>query len=190
MLFPLIVFYIIPISGFVAGIMGLVFGIISDHPFWGMVFTLFFGIFIAFGNGIWMAIQTAYIFLLYPCLNIRNKGDYDKIFNRVADNKRFCMSERIPNIGSQVLKQVRLRAAQDWMYRYNDKLIAIVTTIGPSHNGSVYLADNWKVIGQTAGLPSNRQSVSMKWDDTEGIKEKYVKPTGENKKKIMITERL
>jgi hypothetical protein len=30
----------------------------------------------------------------------------------------------------------------------------------------------------------------MKWDDTEGIKEKYVKPTGENKKKIMITERL
>ena len=81
MLFPLIVFYIIPISGFVAGIMGLVFGIVSDHPFWGMVFTLFFGIFIAFGNGIWMAIQTAYIFLLYPCLNIRNKGDYDKVFN-------------------------------------------------------------------------------------------------------------
>ena len=81
MLFPLIVFYIIPISGFVAGIMGLVFGIVSDHPFWGMIFTLFFGIFIAFGNGIWMAIQTAYIFLLYPCLNIRNKGDYDKVFN-------------------------------------------------------------------------------------------------------------
>jgi hypothetical protein len=83
MLFPLIVFYIIPILGFVAGIMGLVFGIISDHPFWGMIFTLFFGIFIAFGNGIWMAIQTAYIFLLYPCLNIRNKGDYDKIFNNM-----------------------------------------------------------------------------------------------------------
>ena len=83
MLFPLIVFYIIPILGFVAGIMGLVFGIISDHPFWGIIFTLFFGIFIAFGNGIWMAIQTAYIFLLYPCLNIRNKGDYDKVFNNM-----------------------------------------------------------------------------------------------------------
>ena len=125
-------------------------------------------------------------------LNHFNMGqkDYDKIFNQVADNKRFCMSERIPNIGSQVLKQVRLRAAQDWMYRYNDKLLAIVTTIGPSHNGAVYLADNWKLIGETAGLPANRQSVSMKWDDTEGIKEKYVKPTGENKKKIMITERI
>ena len=119
-----------------------------------------------------------------------SQKDYDKIFNQVADNKRFCMSERIPNIGSQVLKQVRNRAAKDWMNRYNDELIAIITTIGPSHNGSVYLADNWKLIGETAGLPGNRKSVSMKWDDTEGIKEKYVKPTGENKKKILITERL
>ena len=119
-----------------------------------------------------------------------SQKDYDKIFNRIADNKRFCMSERIPNIGSQVLKQVRNRAARDWMNRYNDELIAIITTIGPSHNGSVYLADNWKLIGETAGLPGNRKSVSMKWDDTEGIKKKYVKPTGENKKKILITEKL
>ena len=125
-------------------------------------------------------------------LNHFNMGqkDYDAIFNSIADNKRFCMCERIPNIGSQVLKHIRNRARTDWRNRYGNDLRAIITTIGPSHNGSVYLADNWKVIGETAGLPSNRQSVSMKWDDTEGIKEKYVKPTGENKKKIMITERL
>jgi len=30
----------------------------------------------------------------------------------------------------------------------------------------------------------------MKWDDSEGIKEKYVKPTGEDKKIILITDRL
>jgi hypothetical protein len=83
LLFPFIVFYLVPILGFVAGGMGLVFGIISDHPFWGIIFTLFFGFFIAIGNGIWMAIQSAYIFGLYPCLNIRNKEDYDKIFNNV-----------------------------------------------------------------------------------------------------------
>ena len=125
-------------------------------------------------------------------LNHFNMGqkDYDRIFNQVADNKRFCMSERIPNIGSQVLRQVRNCAAKDWMNRYNDKLIAIITTIGPSHNGAVYLADNWKLIGETAGLPPNRQSVSMKWDDKDSINLKYVKPTGENKKKILLTERL
>lgn len=125
-------------------------------------------------------------------LNHFNLGqkEYDAIFNSIADNKRFCMSERIPNIGSQILKQIRKRAKTDWKNRYGDELRAIITTIGPSHNGSVYLADNWKVIGETAGLPSNRKSVSMKWDDKQNIKEKYIKPTGENKKKIMITERL
>jgi hypothetical protein len=83
LLFPLIALYLIPIFGVVAGVLSLVFGIISDHPFWGIIFTLLFGIFIAFGTGIWMAIQTVYIFFLYPCLNIRNKEDYDKIFNNM-----------------------------------------------------------------------------------------------------------
>jgi len=83
LLFPLIALYLIPIFGIVAGVLSLVFGIISDHPFWGLIFTLLFGIFIAFGTGIWMAIQTVYIFFLYPCLNIRNKEDYDKIFNNI-----------------------------------------------------------------------------------------------------------
>ena len=83
LLFPLIALYLIPIFGIVAGVLSLVFGIISDHPFWGLIFTLLFGIFIAFGTGIWMAIQTVYIFFLYPCLNIRNKEDYDKIFNNM-----------------------------------------------------------------------------------------------------------
>jgi len=83
LLFPLIALYLIPIFGVIAGVLSLVFGIISDHPFWGLIFTLFFGIFIAFGTGIWMAIQTVYIFFLYPCLNIRNKEDYDKIFNNI-----------------------------------------------------------------------------------------------------------
>ena len=83
LLFPFIVTYLIPILGFIAGGLTLVFGIVSDHPFWGMIFTLLFGIFIAFGTGIWMAIQSFYIFCLYPCLNIRNKVDYDKIFNNM-----------------------------------------------------------------------------------------------------------
>jgi hypothetical protein len=83
LLFPLIALYLIPIFGVIAGVLSLVFGIISDHPFWGLIFTLLFGIFIAFGTGIWMAIQTVYIFFLYPCLNIRNKEDYDKIFNNI-----------------------------------------------------------------------------------------------------------
>jgi len=43
---------------------------------------------------------------------------------------------------------------------------------------------------EAAGLPKDRKSVSMKWDNSDGIKEKFVKPTGDNKKTILITNRL
>jgi hypothetical protein len=82
-LFPLILIYLIYGLGIIAGIAGLIFGIVSDHPFWGFIFTLFLGFFIAIGNGIWGIIQSIYIFCFYPCLNIKNKTAYDKIFNNV-----------------------------------------------------------------------------------------------------------
>jgi hypothetical protein len=120
----------------------------------------------------------------------KSQKEFDPMFNTVADNKRFCMIKHIPNLGSQILKAVRNRAKKDWYDRYGDDLVAILTTIGDGKKGAVYLADNWKKIGETAGLPKDRKSVSMKWDDSAGIKEKYVKPTGEDKKTILITDRL
>ena len=120
----------------------------------------------------------------------KSQKEFDEIFNSIADNKRFCMKESIPNIGSQILSQIRKRAKKDWKVKYGNDLLAIVTTIGADKNGAVYLADNWIKIGETAGLPSNRKSVSMKWDDSDDIKEKIVKPTGENRKLILLTDRL
>ena len=121
--------------------------------------------------------------------NVSQK-EFDLFFNSVADNKRFCMVEKIPNLGTQILKCIRSRARQDWIMQYGDDLKAIVTTIGNGKKGSVYLADNWKLIGETAGLPSIRKSVSMKWNDPEEINDRFVKPTGENKKLILITTKL
>jgi hypothetical protein len=121
--------------------------------------------------------------------NVSQK-QFDLIFNCVADNKRFAMAKSIPNMGTQILKKIRNRAANDWHETYGDNLLAIVTTIGNGKTGSVYLADNWKKIGETAGLPKNRKSVSMKWDDKNSINERFVKPTGEDKKIILITEKL
>lgn len=125
-------------------------------------------------------------------LNYFNKSqkEFDKIFNTVADNKRFCMIKNIPNLGTQILKNVRNRAKKDWYEKYGDDLVGIVTTIGDGKKGSVYLADNWIKIGETVGLPKDRKSVSMKWDNKEQIKEKFVTPTGENKKTILVTSKL
>lgn len=118
----------------------------------------------------------------------KSQKEFDKIFNEVADNKRFCMIVNIPNLGTQILKTIRKRAKLDWKNKYGNNLKAIVTTIGNNKKGSVYLADNWKLIGETSGLPSSRKSVSMKWDDKESIALKFTKPTGENKKRILITQ--
>jgi hypothetical protein len=120
----------------------------------------------------------------------KSQSEFDKIFNEVADNKRFAMAEIVPNLGTRILKEVRNRAAKDWKSRYGNELQAIITTIGNGKSGSVYLADNWEKIGETSGLPPARKSVSMKWNDSEEIAERFVKPTGENKKIILITRRL
>lgn len=120
--------------------------------------------------------------LLY--LNL-SKDQYKTVFNSIANNWRFCMSERIPNVGTQVLKQLRLQAPIEWKNKYGNELKYIMTFVGANKNGAVYKADNWKEIGHTAGLPPHKSS-SMKWHNKEELKEKFVKPTGENKKIILI----
>ena len=73
----------------------------------------------------------------------------------------------------------------EWKRKYGNDLTHITTFVGGGHNGSVYLADNWKKIGETAGLPPHKSS-SMKWHTKEELKEKFVKPTDENKKIILM----
>ena len=84
-----------------------------------------------------------------------------------------------------VLKQLRKEAPVEWERKYGDKLEYLITFVGGGHNGAVYKADNWEIIGETSGLPKHK-SVSMKWDCGDEIKEKFVKPDGENKKIIFF----
>lgn len=119
-----------------------------------------------------------------------SQSDFDKIFNEIADNKRFCLRSPHSNFGSTVLSAIRKRSRNDWIDKYGNNLRAIVTTVGADKKGSIYKADNWTLIGETSGLPSDRKSVSMKWDTTETIKQRFVKPTGQNKKQIFVTEKI
>jgi hypothetical protein len=113
------------------------------------------------------------------------KNQYKEVFNSFANNWRFCLKRKIPNAGTMILKQLRKLAPIEWKKKYGDDLKYIITFVAGGNNGAVYRADNWKCIGETAGLPSHK-SVSMKWDSGEQLKEKFVKPTGENKKLIFI----
>jgi len=95
------------------------------------------------------------------------------------------MIQSIKKGGSQILKQLRQKAPSAWKAKYGDDLNHIITFVGAGKNGAVYLADNWSRIGETAGLPKHKSS-SMKWNTGEQLKELFVKPTGENKKIILI----
>ena len=114
-----------------------------------------------------------------------SKQEYKTVFNTIANNWRFCFSKQVRNAGTQVLKQLRQKAPSAWKEKYGDDLNHIITFVGAGKNGAVYLADNWKKIGETAGLPAHKSS-SMKWHSNKELKELFVKPTGENKKIILI----
>ena len=114
-----------------------------------------------------------------------SKEEYKTVFNTIANNWRFCMMKPIKNGGSQILKQLRQKAPSAWKQKYGDELTHIVTFVGSGKNGAVYLADNWSKIGETSGLPKHKSS-SMKWNTGEELKELFVKPTGEDKKIILI----
>ena len=116
-----------------------------------------------------------------------SKSEYKDDFNSFSNNWRFCMKESIPNAGSQILKLLRHHAPIEWKKKYGDDLNYILTFVGGGNNGAVYRADNWDMVGHTAGLPKH-DMVSMKWNDKEELKEKFVKPTGENKKLIFVTQ--
>ena len=58
-----------------------------------------------------------------------SQKEFDKMFNEVADNKRFCIKENpIPNFGSQILSRIRKRATTDWFNKYGNNLKGILLT--------------------------------------------------------------
>ena len=116
-----------------------------------------------------------------------DKYKYKDNFNSYANNWRFCMTKSIPNAGSQILKQLRHYAPIEWENKYKNFLTHLITFVGGGNDGAVYKSDNWKMVGETAGLPKHKSS-SMKWNDKKELKELFVKPTGENKKLIFIKE--
>ena len=83
-------------------------------------------------------------------------------------------------------KIVNLRIGE-WEKKYKNFLSHLITFVGGDNNGAVYKSDNWDMVGHTAGLPDHK-SLSMKWDNKSQLKTKFVKPTGENKKLIFVTE--
>lgn len=76
--------------------------------------------------------------------------------NVMANNYRFCLKPDtgIKNLGSRVLKMVRIEGAKRWKAKYGDHLLLLETYVleNERRRGAVYLADNWISIGKTSGV--------------------------------------
>lgn len=124
-----------------------------------------------------------------PCKDILthlsiSKNEYKDVFNNFANNWRFCLTKQVPNMASKIISRLCIVAKKDWKEKYGDDLKYIITYVGGKNKGTSYRAAGWDFVGYTAGLPKHT-AVSMKWDRTQ-LDTKFVKPTGENRKKIFI----
>ena len=117
------------------------------------------------------------------------KDQYKNSFNSFANNWRFCLAVQKKNLGTQVLKEFRKQAKIEWKKKYGNDLKYVVTFVGEGRNGAVYLADNWKMIGKTSGLPPHKSS-SMKWNTSEELKKTFVKPVGGELQKLIFIKEL
>jgi len=81
------------------------------------------------------------------------------------------------NFASQVLKVFRNQIKKDYTLAYGDELKGIITFVEKPRNGGIYLADNWKLLGETQGVEVRRRG--QDW-----INKSYTK-TG-NKKLIFV----
>jgi uncharacterized membrane protein len=84
-LFPLIALQVlIPFIFITTIIATFIFGIIQEHIWWGIIFSFTIGMFIAMGCGVYMGLQTFYVFFLYPWVNNRPRNEgtrWGDIFN-------------------------------------------------------------------------------------------------------------
>ena len=83
--------FLIPAVSMWSGAATFLFGILQNHIFWGLIFSFTIGMFVAMANGIYMGIQTFYIFFLYPLLTNDSRPEGSKWFDIFNDLKIYML---------------------------------------------------------------------------------------------------
>jgi len=93
------------------------------------------------------------------------KEERMKLSNSMANNYRFCLKPEtgVKNLGSRVLKMIRIEGAKRWKERYGDDLLLMETYVLKNENrrGAVYLADNWTHVGNTTGVSISKAAIGL-----------------------------
>ena len=70
------------------------------------------------------------------------------------------------NFGTKVLKLFRKTISVDYLSKYKEPLVGIVTFVEPPRSGAIYRADNWSYLGQTQGITCKKRDFT-KWTNKE-----------------------
>lgn len=73
----------------------------------------------------------------------------------VTNNARFLMlpTAAVPNLASRILRLVLARLSADWQVRYGHPVLVVESFVDPQRfRGTVYRANGWIELGQTAGF--------------------------------------
>lgn len=76
--------------------------------------------------------------------------------NCFVNNNVFRLIKHEKNLGTKVLSRFRKIVAKDYLEKYNERLIGIVTFVEPPRTGAIYKADNWSHLGMTQGKRMRR----------------------------------
>lgn len=82
-----------------------------------------------------------------------NKENKKVALNSIINNVVFRLEVHQPNLGTQVLAMWRKQVAIDWEARYKVKVHGFETFVVEEEyrKGAMYKADNWVLLGETAG---------------------------------------
>ena len=102
-------------------------------------------------------------------------GSRDKIMsvedsiNSIFNNTVFRLELNLPNLGTQILAMWRKQIARDWEKQYGVQVHGFETfVIEDEHRkGSMYRADNWDFVGETAGSTKTHNGMINKSERLE-----------------------
>ena len=88
-----------------------------------------------------------------------------KRLSLLANNARFCMWHRCPNLATRAMRLSLDRLSSDWQRKYGHPILVVETFVDPErYDGASYKAGGWIELGTTAGFGRCRRDYYVAHD--------------------------
>jgi len=103
----------------------------------------------------------------------------DKFFGITKENRNDMLVKHLnnevyriirpaKNLATMSLKSFRRQVKHDYLLKYGERLIGLITFVEPPRTGAIYKADNWVYLGMTKGYGTTRRG--KRWFDRKWVK--------------------